>query len=229
MKCSVEDCPHQEHCRGLCIRHYRRQLHSERSECSVEGCTTKWHSSGLCVKHYTRMRSWGTTDDPEPLPLQGSCSIEECTGAIKARKLCGMHLRRWYKWGSTNLPERAKMRTCNRCRKEFPREESKTTELICSECLPFHRQDRIATRLSRSSEMTEMATRLRERQNGRCAICGTLEENAPRKRLHIDHDYATNVIRALLCGPCNSGLGMFKDSPELLAEAAHYLRKFSRE
>lgn len=225
--CITENCEYPQHCRELCIRHYRQQLHTERSECRVEGCATKWHSSGLCVKHYSRLRSWGTTDDPEPLPLKESCSVVDCTGAIKARELCGMHLRRWYKWGTTDLPERAKERTCNRCGKSFPIASAKTTKRICLDCYPLWRQEYSAIRLSRASGVTRTVTELREKQRGRCAICDIPEEEAPKKRLHLDHDHKTGVIRALLCGNCNVGIGHFRESIELLQAAIDYLQSSS--
>lgn len=54
-------------------------------------------------------------------------------------------------------------------------------------------------------------------QEGRCAICRS------EVKLHIDHDHETGKFRGLLCGPCNRGLGMFKDNPDLLISSAAYL------
>lgn len=59
-------------------------------------------------------------------------------------------------------------------------------------------------------------------QGGGCAICGN--PPAEGKRLFVDHCHATGKVRALLCLACNSGLGQFKDSPELLETAARYVR-----
>lgn len=57
-------------------------------------------------------------------------------------------------------------------------------------------------------------------QGGRCLIC-----DRESLRLHIDHNHKTKEVRGLLCPTCNRGLGMFYDNPELLEEAAHYLRR----
>ena len=62
---------------------------------------------------------------------------------------------------------------------------------------------------------------LYEAQNGRCAIC---DETSPKRALSIDHDHETGAIRGLLCGLCNSMLGMAKDSPARLVRAIGYLR-----
>lgn len=60
---------------------------------------------------------------------------------------------------------------------------------------------------------------------GKCAICGTTEPGRGSPYFHIDHDHATGVIRGLLCGSCNMGLGRFKDSESLLVKALEYLKE----
>jgi len=64
-------------------------------------------------------------------------------------------------------------------------------------------------------------------QNGLCAICGQPETRKNRYggicKLHIDHDHKTKKIRGLLCGKCNSALGLFKDNKKLLKKAIKYL------
>jgi len=57
-------------------------------------------------------------------------------------------------------------------------------------------------------------------QGGGCAICGKKDD---KDFLHIDHDHKTGKIRVLLCCQCNSGLGFFKDSAEMLTKASRYL------
>lgn len=56
-------------------------------------------------------------------------------------------------------------------------------------------------------------------QDGKCAIC----KQPSDKRLHIDHCHLSKKVRGLLCGPCNRGLGLFKDNPDLLIAAKDYL------
>jgi hypothetical protein len=65
-----------------------------------------------------------------------------------------------------------------------------------------------------------------------CAICNLPESRKAsrnndnvRTRLCLDHDHETNQIRGFLCHDCNTGLGKFKDSPELLLMAVDYLVK----
>lgn len=56
-------------------------------------------------------------------------------------------------------------------------------------------------------------------QRNSCAICLV----PATEKLHVDHDHETTQVRGLLCGKCNTGLGLFSDSPELLQAAASYL------
>lgn len=66
-------------------------------------------------------------------------------------------------------------------------------------------------------------------QNGKCALCEfvfpgmqTGDRNASP---HVDHCHTTGKIRGLLCNSCNTGLGRFKDSTDLLLKAVSYLQK----
>lgn len=59
-------------------------------------------------------------------------------------------------------------------------------------------------------------------QRQRCAVC-----RQKLKSFSVDHDHTTGRVRGLLCGTCNSGLGFFRDSVELLQEAILYLQKHS--
>lgn len=67
-------------------------------------------------------------------------------------------------------------------------------------------------------------------QGGTCAVCGQPPEscklNFGSDRLAIDHCHKTNIIRGLLCAPCNMMLGLAKDLPGTLRHAAHYLESW---
>ena len=60
-------------------------------------------------------------------------------------------------------------------------------------------------------------------QHGCCAICKKVQTS----NLDVDHNHQTKTIRGLLCRSCNTALGSFRESPELLQEAIKYLMKFS--
>ncbi len=60
---------------------------------------------------------------------------------------------------------------------------------------------------------------LRARSSGRCAICRDHTDS-----LVIDHAHDSSNVRGLLCSKCNRGLGLLRDSPEILLNAYYYLR-----
>lgn len=60
---------------------------------------------------------------------------------------------------------------------------------------------------------------------GACEICGDKRESSGAGGMNIDHDHATGVVRGLLCGSCNRGLGAFRDDIERLGAAIVYLEK----
>ena len=87
------------------------------------------------------------------------------------------------------------------------------------------------TRLNRHDEEADRLTEVALRIQGKrrmvmrpdvrgCDICG---RELKGKQMHYDHDHQTGYFRGWLCLQCNSGLGMFQDSPRLLTKAIHYL------
>lgn len=59
---------------------------------------------------------------------------------------------------------------------------------------------------------------MKDNQHNLCAICGQ-----SLMLLRIDHSHDTGKVRGLLCMKCNSGLGLFNDSPATLQKAAQYI------
>lgn len=63
-------------------------------------------------------------------------------------------------------------------------------------------------------------------QEGRCALCGIPEKDAPRGVLHVDHCHVSGKIRALLCGRCNTALEAV-ERPGFVDAARAYLARFA--
>ena len=78
-------------------------------------------------------------------------------------------------------------------------------------------------RLKRYGVTTAQFEAMLAAQGGRCAVCEVTEPGA--RDWHLDHDHNTGLPRGILCVRCNGGLGLFKDSPELMERAARYLRQ----
>ena len=64
---------------------------------------------------------------------------------------------------------------------------------------------------------------LLEAQGGVCGICGDI--CATGRKLAVDHDHDTGLVRGLLCANCNIGVGYFKNNSRLLRKAIKYLDK----
>lgn len=62
---------------------------------------------------------------------------------------------------------------------------------------------------------------IKEFQNGKCAICQ--KATGASRNLSVDHSHSTNLIRGLLCRPCNTLLGRAGDDPMYFARAIEYL------
>ena len=69
----------------------------------------------------------------------------------------------------------------------------------------------------------EEYNRLLEDQGYKCAICGCTGSGTDKNKFVVDHCHTTNKVRGMLCWPCNIGLGMFKDNPDLIDRVKIYL------
>lgn len=66
-------------------------------------------------------------------------------------------------------------------------------------------------------------------QNNSCAICKTNKPTGRWKVFAVDHCHTTGQVRGLLCNECNRGIGLLKDSSDLLLAAVEYLEKFKNK
>jgi hypothetical protein len=80
---------------------------------------------------------------------------------------------------------------------------------------------RLRARADKYGITVEQVRELLSRQN--CDLCGNQFKDKSF-RCHIDHDHETNEVRGVLCGRCNTTLGMLEESPILLARMLAYLQ-----
>lgn len=130
-------------------------------------------------------------------------------------------------------------RKCKVCKKEkyieefYPRKGGYRTH-SCKDCLKikqksyeidktflsqYHKERNLKVKYNITAEEYK---RILKDQNGKCAICGTSQEDL-RISLAVDHDHKTGKIRGLLCNSCNQGLGYFKDNQSNIENALYYL------
>lgn len=74
---------------------------------------------------------------------------------------------------------------------------------------------------------------LAEAQNNKCAICFEEEsalnvwDREKTRKLAVDHDHSTGIVRGLLCYRCNTTLGKVNDNIEILENMIKYLEETS--
>lgn len=56
-------------------------------------------------------------------------------------------------------------------------------------------------------------------QDSKCYLCF---RDLP---LHVDHDAETGIVRKMLCGSCNRGIGQLQHDADLLRRAALYIEE----
>lgn len=243
-KCSIEDCGEPSHIKDLCQLHYDRQRRTGTTDllpkrqviklkCAIEECERNSHCRGWCELHYERWRRHG---DPEKVIIDRRAPrIEPADIDIEA-KICSTCKRRlplhaFYRRAKTvdGLMYRCKDCCNDAVRKRYAedenfREHRKELEEKYRPSVYERRKQREQVRNINKYGLTiEEFNALSEAQNNVCAICG--QPPRGKTRLSVDHDHETRRVRGLLCDPCNTGLGMFKDSPELLTAAIAYLTK----
>jgi len=92
------------------------------------------------------------------------------------------------------------------------------------------RQKQLSTRMKRVYGIDFLtAQKMLEIQDGKCLICGRNIQlgngNRSMERGVIDHSHQRNVVRAILCGKCNIGIGFFNDDINLFERAISYLKQ----
>jgi hypothetical protein len=141
------------------------------------------------------------------------------------------------------------MKTCKICETEKPLSEytvrkidgwrhNKCNQCRASEELARHRRRRRDNPVG--SSLTARKAHLKRKfgltveryeemlaaQGGTCALCGGSDPKAARGgAFAVDHCHETGKVRALLCSPCNKGIGLLGDDPDRLLAAAMYLMR----
>lgn len=179
-------------------------------KCIIAGCNKLANlpgcGRGLCNSHYHRWQRYG---DPEtPLKRYPSwegklCSVQGCEKPVYGHELCSTHL------------AQAKRSIFTPKQKSHEREISRKS---------YHKRkkedpERQRKRARKHRGIPEPITPYPQY----CNLC----QRPPsfNKRFAVDHDHKTGKFRGWLCSNCNTGLGLFKEDPNLLRKAIKYLGK----
>lgn len=135
------------------------------------------------------------------------------------------------------------MTQCNICKEEkclddFVKRNNRSSgrQPYCKKCHNKKIREKYSTKIMREYDLNRSYgislkeyEEMFETQNGCCKICKThisSINHKKKKHLCVDHCHETNKIRGLLCDSCNRGLGLFKDSEDVLTSALNYLKEF---
>lgn len=142
-------------------------------------------------------------------------------GTIRRRASAKSRVAEWRK----NNPEKY--------RQQYLRYQERNREKLRAASRKWYRENREHARLLSYKSNLKIAFGLTleeyeglwNSQGKVCAICKRSPEELG-ERFHVDHDHSKEKnIRGILCRRCNHGLGHFKDSIELLENAAKYLKR----
>lgn len=128
-------------------------------------------------------------------------------------------------WYLKNRPAMLKKR---RAYYEEHREEILAQDAARYQSDPEFRQAKINREKARKvglsiDDYTKKYDELLEVQAGCCAICG---QHISQVKLVMDHRHSDMFIRGLLCGNCNTAIGLLHDNVERAEGAVSYLKSF---
>lgn len=198
--------------------------------CSFPGCTARHKARGWCALHYYQWRTTGEVKPRKWAAKGGACVVcgdpvpegsgrrKHCSGACQVRD-------------SRHHGDRPAEATCAFCGQTFSLGRTASGKLQRTDtkwCPDCGRESPDVQRFRRYGVTKQQYDEALARG---CEICGATD-----RKLHIDHDHeccpahggrgpATcgECVRGFICGPCNRGLGLFRDDPAALTRAADYL------
>ena len=121
-------------------------------------------------------------------------------------------------------------RHCRACRRTRDREWYKATKEKCRNAARAWRKanpekrrvSRRAAHLKHKYNMTrEDYDLMAADQHHVCKICHNA--NPDGRRLAVDHNHETGTVRGLLCGNCNTGIGLLNEDIDRLLTVIQYL------
>ncbi len=197
-------------------------MRKEHETCTMEGCERPHKARGYCQTHYMQFKRGITPVGPIMVRIRDKppeCVEDGCYEPVKAKGLCKMHYQRLLRHGHTMYRNRTT--PAKPCAIETCGNHAYAKGLCHAHYTKQRKWKAAGVDAARYQEMLHT-------QGGVCAICHQPETHrdglsGKPKDLAVDHDHATGAVRALLCSSCNTALGLFNDSVELLAKAREYV------
>ena len=224
MKCSVEVCDRKSSARGFCSPHYYRfmrgddvsqRIVSRRTDfekCTLCSKRMVWQDSGRCRPCLIEIGEWKFLPGYKVNKIP--CKVGGCEVTARHSYLCGRHYQQWQSGKEFLLEDPRYVRT--------PCPVSACDRMAVGKAYLCKKHQKVAWRY----KIPEIDIPFIYSADAKCHTCGDTE------RLTIDHDHACcpqnygtcgKCNRGLLCGHCNSALGMAQESPRVLQGLLDYL------
>jgi len=151
----------------------------------------------------------------------GRCVQYGCRRKLFSKTYCKKHL--------------AQINACNEGRRKAKRREGQCRDcrddaivgfLFCESCAEKARVRSRHHGLKRYGLSSSDYELMLKKQKNKCCVCKTTfdEKGAKNQGPHVDHCHKTDKVRGILCGSCNTALGLLHDDPSLFRSAIRYLR-----
>lgn len=244
--CTAEGCTATARSKGLCNVHYRRRLLETKPKCRVENCGRPTVSGDLCDTHRLRLQHHGHLGftRPEDWGAKSKHPLMHTWKWLSRKGVLGAEWRDFWRLvadvGDRPSPEH-KLHRPDRTRFYGPDNwEWRKARVMAESRAEYAKELRqleptrfreYSLRKAYRAGVDWYEAKLAE-QGGVCAICrqpevGVAQRSQRPRRLAVDHDHTTGALRGLLCHHCNTALGSFKDSIDLLLAAGEYLERYS--
>jgi len=148
----------------------------------------------------------------------------------KVCKVCSQRKNFMFFTKQEKAPDK-KCNTCIDCLKEY-RESVKERQAVWAKEYNKNNRDKIRYKhlYDKYGVTKEWYFEQLEKQDNKCAICSCEEPKGNGNvHFHVDHCHSTGKVRGLLCSSCNTALGNFKDSTELMRKAIEYIDNLDKE
>lgn len=184
--------------------------------CRVDYCKDESRTKGFCGRHYMSWNRHGSAvmADVNVHPTSPDPNIKFCTKCLAPKPLDEYHLR------VRNGVERYDG-ACRKC-------ISKQAVSYRKERMPKHVAEKLANNRGVKQALKKygpegVSTYNRKIAGEACDICGGYTS-----LMAIDHDHDTGDVRGLLCGKCNTALGLFDDDSDKMRAAIEYLAQWEK-
>lgn len=234
--------------KGLCRACYGRWKRNGKLEkvkvrniCEIPSCTDFVVSHGLCDKHRKRLVRQGHTDQtrPDDWGTRDNHPLYHYWIDTKRREV--LNIADEWKDGFWNFVECVQPRpdTNHFLRVVDIEKPLGPDNWKWVEGIDKARREAINRKKGQLHDKKRLRVSLHERvellikAGNCCEICGVDAKTMScpktgeqiKKNLCVDHNHETGELRGILCFNCNSAIGHFKDSTELLRKAVLYLKK----